>query len=174
MTNIVCDVESDGPAPGIHSMVWFGAVLVTPELNITFEAKLAPISESYSDEALAVSGLTREQTLVFPEPSIAMIDFDNWITEHSNGRSIFWSDNNGYDFAFINYYFHRFLGRNPFGWSSQNMNSFYKGLNRNLYASFKHLRKTKHDHNPVNDAMGNAEALMAMAKHHRMRFPRES
>lgn len=28
----------------------------------------------------------------------------------------------------------------------------------------KLLRKTKHDHNPVNDAKGNAEALLTMKK----------
>jgi len=31
-------------------------------------------------------------------------------------------------------------------------------------ASWKHLRKTKHTHNPVDDAMGNAEALLEMQK----------
>jgi hypothetical protein len=30
------------------------------------------------------------------------------------------------------------------------------------YAEWKHLRKTPHDHHPVNDARGNAEALLAM------------
>jgi hypothetical protein len=28
--------------------------------------------------------------------------------------------------------------------------------------NFKHLRKTKHTHHPVDDAMGNAEALLRM------------
>lgn len=28
--------------------------------------------------------------------------------------------------------------------------------------NFKHLRKTRHTHNPVDDAMGNAEALLHM------------
>jgi hypothetical protein len=30
------------------------------------------------------------------------------------------------------------------------------------YAPWKHLRRTPHDHDPVNDARGNAEALLAM------------
>ena len=33
--------------------------------------------------------------------------------------------------------------------------SLYKGV-----ATFKHLRKTKHTHNPVDDTRGNAEALL--------------
>jgi hypothetical protein len=28
--------------------------------------------------------------------------------------------------------------------------------------NFKHLRKTRHSHNPVDDAIGNAEALLHM------------
>ena len=28
--------------------------------------------------------------------------------------------------------------------------------------NFKHLRKTRHTHNPVDDARGNAEALLVM------------
>ena len=31
-------------------------------------------------------------------------------------------------------------------------------------AKWKHLRKTKHDHNPLNDAMSNAEVLLEMQK----------
>ena len=35
----------------------------------------------------------------------------------------------------------------------------YAGLVKNAREPWKHLRKTNHDHNPVNDAMGNAEVL---------------
>jgi hypothetical protein len=31
-----------------------------------------------------------------------------------------------------------------------------------MFQNFKHLRKTEHTHNPVDDARGNAEALLAM------------
>jgi len=33
---------------------------------------------------------------------------------------------------------------------------------KDTFATFKHLRKTKHTHHPVDDARGNAEALLAM------------
>jgi hypothetical protein len=38
----------------------------------------------------------------------------------------------------------------------------YKGLKRDLRSNFKHLRKTAHTHNPVDDARGNAEAMLTM------------
>lgn len=33
---------------------------------------------------------------------------------------------------------------------------------KNTFVNFKHLRKTRHSHHPVDDAKGNAEALLAM------------
>ena len=50
----------------------------------------------------------------------------------------------------------------PFGHSSQNLGSLYKGLVQDTFKNFKHLRKTTHTHHPVDDARGNAEALLAM------------
>lgn len=54
--------------------------------------------------------------------------------------------------------------KNPFGFSSQNLGSLYKGLVKDAAKSFKHLRKTAHTHDPVDDVRGNAEALLAMQK----------
>lgn len=161
--NIVVDIETDGPCPGMHSMICFGAVIVEPGFQRTFYAQLKPISDIYIPEALAVSGFTREQTLKFPDPRDTMHNFEIWIKQHcENKRPIFWSDNNSFDAGFINYYFWKYLGRNPFGWSSSNIGSLYKGITRDIYATFKHLRETPHTHNPVDDARGNAEALLKM------------
>lgn len=163
---IMVDVEADGPIPGDYSMVSFGAVLVDEKLENTFYSEpLAPISKKYDERALAISGYPRdylERTGV--DPAQRMLAFEEWIQKNVPKKPVFISDNNGFDWSFINWYFHHFLGRNPFGYSSQNLNSLYKGLQRSYYASFKHLRKTKHTHHPVDDAMGNAEALVIMLR----------
>lgn len=165
MSNISVDVEADGPAPGKYSMVSFGAVVIRGDLKETFYGKVKPISEIWVPDALAVSGHTREETLQFDDPEEVMKNFAEWLKRVCRGkRPIFWSDNNGFDWQFMNYYFHTFYGSNPFGFSSRNINDLYKGLNKDVYASFKHLRKTNHDHNPVNDATGNAEALIEITK----------
>ncbi len=156
------DVESDGPIPGDYSMVCFGAVLVEPSLSQAFYGRLRPISEQWQPEALAVSGFSREQTLAFPEAQEVMRQFAAWLEEHSKGRPMFISDNNGFDWQFINWYFHHFTGTNPFGHSSTNLGSLYKGVVRDVMQNFKHLRKTPHTHHPVDDAKGNAEALLAL------------
>lgn len=167
---VMVDVESDGPIPGDYSMVCFGAVIVDDKLDKTFySGPLTPISKKYDPAALAISGYNRDYLeKMGMDPITRMTRFEEWIQVNVPKKPVFISDNNGFDWSFINWYFHHFLGRNPFGYSSQNLNSLYKGLQRDYYASFKHLRITRHTHNPVDDAMGNAEALVVMLKE----FPR--
>lgn len=160
MSYIVVDVESDGPIIGNHSMVCFGAVHVDKQglLNNTFYGKLAPISSVYVKDALAVSGFTRKEHEKFDDPSITMQDFEVWLRQFNNPTLI--SDNNGYDASWINYYFHRFVGNNPFGWSSRRLGDLFCGYYNDAKYQWKKHRITKHTHNPVDDAKGNAEALL--------------
>ena len=165
MSYIMVDVETDGEIPGTndYSMIAIGAVVVRPGLADTFYGQLEAISHKWSDEALKVSGHTRFETLGFEKPRKVMQKFDEWISKVNVGkRPMFVSDNNGFDFMFVSWYFWHFLGRNPFGHSSTNLGSLYKGIIKDTFKNFKHLRKTKHTHNPVDDAMGNAEALLHM------------
>ena len=162
MPYVMVDIESDGPIPGDYSMICFGAVIVEPELKRTFYGQLKPFSDKFIPEALAVSGFTREATMAFDDPKSVMESFRDWVKTECKGRAMFISDNNGFDWQFINWYFHHFLGSNPFGFSSTNLGSLYKGLVKDTSQNFKHLRKTKHTHHPVDDAMGNAEALLVM------------
>jgi DNA polymerase III epsilon subunit-like protein len=162
MSLIVVDVEADGPVPHLYSMVSFGAVVVEPSLALAFKGEVRPVSERWLPEALAVSGVSREQHLRFEEPGPVMARFERWIQESSKGRPVFASDNLAFDWQWINYYFHAYLGRNPFGWSGRRIGDLYCGMLRDGYATWKHLRRTAHDHDPVNDARGDAEALLAM------------
>ena len=109
MSYIVVDVEADGPIPSMYSMVCFGAVIVEPTLSKTFYGKVKATSSKWIPEALAVSGFTREEHQAFNDPKKIMEDFDKWIKENSDGKPVFISDNNGFDWQWINYYFHYYL-----------------------------------------------------------------
>jgi len=170
MSYFMVDVEADGPIPGDYSMVCFGAVLVEPSLGKTFYGQLKPISEHWVPEALRVSGFSRDETLAFDDPKRVMEQFGAWVRADSTGRPMFISDNNGFDWQFINWYFHHFTGDNPFGYSSSNLGSLYKGVVKDAFSSFKHLRKTKHTHHPVDDARGNAEALLQIKEKHGLKI----
>jgi len=158
----VVDVESDGPCPGLYSMVCFGAVNVGT--GVSFCGRVKPISESWIPEALAISGFTREDHLGFYSSEGEMKKFAEWLNNNCSfkSRPIFWSDNLAFDWQWINYYFHRYLGSNPFGHSGRRINDLYSGLVKDCRASNDWKRKyriTKHTHDPVDDARGNAEAL---------------
>jgi hypothetical protein len=162
MTDIIVDVEADGPAPGLYSMVCFGAVVCDGVFDKTFYGQTAPITSIHIPEALAVSGFTREQHEAFDQPMMTMVKFNRWLKEFPD-RVTMWSDNPAFDWMFINYYLWRYPGENPMGWSARRIGDVYCGHMGNLRARWKNkLRKTVHDHNPVNDAKGNAEALWAI------------
>ena len=129
-------------------------------LEQTFYVELRPISKKFVPVALALSGFTREQTLAFSEPKEVMWNFVSWVTEVGDGRLNFLSDKNGFDWKFINWYFHHFTGANPFGISSTNLGSHYMGPVRDTTKNFKHPRKTRHTHNPVDDRKRNAMAQL--------------
>jgi hypothetical protein len=83
------------------------------------------------------------------------------------GKTHFISDNLAYDWQWINYYFHYFGNGNPFGFSGRRIGDLYCGMKMDTGLNQewkKKYRKTSHDHNPVNDAIGNAEALLEMKK----------
>ena len=88
--------------------------------------------------------------------------FDKWLMEVLKGeKPIFMSDNPAFDWQWINDGFWSTLGKNPFGHSGRRIGDFYAGLVGDFMDSnsWKKLRVTLHDHNPVNDAMGNLEAF---------------
>lgn len=175
MSLFVVDVESDGPCPGLYSMISFGAVLLDGKQDKTFLGKVEPLpGAKRNEEAAAISGVSREEHLTYPSCQFTMSAFKTWIVEvNEDSRAIMISDNPAFDWQFINYYFHLFCGGNPFGFSARRIGDIYSGLVKNFKASsdWKSFRKTKHDHNPVNDSLGNAEAIIAFCKQYNVKIP---
>lgn len=165
---IMVDIEANGPIPGDYSMIELGAIYIDPErkLDNVFYGKLKPlVGAKVQQEALDSIGRTHEETLEFYDSNIVMNNFKEWLKDlkpSAGKRLMFISDNNGFDFMFVCWYFWHFCNENPFGHSSTNLGSLYKGCMKDFFKSFKHLRKTKHTHNPVDDARGNVEALLEM------------
>ena len=164
MSYIMVDVEADGPIPGAYSMIALGAVVVDDRLDRTFYGCLKPMTDRWQSGSLEISGFSREDTMTFDTPRDVMVRFDAWLATVTTAELHFVSDNNGFDWQLVNFYFHHFLGRNPFGHSSLNLGSLYKGVVRNMAENFKHLRLTAHTHNALDDALGNAEALLAICR----------
>ncbi len=161
---ILVDVEATGISPFSGVMTEFGAVefksrasfhgVIWRAIPDSENPAKPKIVEPYIDESI-----TRQKEYK------TMKSFKEWLDKIcGNTRPVFVSDNNGYDSQWINYYFDKTLGVNPFGHSSRRISDFWAGTQKDFSNTqkWKKYRTTEHDHNPVNDAMGNAEALAAI------------
>lgn len=166
MSWIVVDVEADGPCPALYSMISFGAVVMEPGAARRFKGLTAPVSEAWLEQVLPISGVTRPEHEAYPDPAETLAAFDAWLAEiaRDGGYLTFVSDNPAFDWQFINYYFHRYLGRNPFGHSARRIGDLYAGWKGDARRAtdWKRLRRTAHTHDPLDDAAGNVEALLEM------------
>lgn len=129
-TYISVDVETAGPNPANYSLLSIGACSVFEPLE-TFYVELQPVHEAFSPEALQISGLSmdglREHGI---PPQKAMRRFADWTQKVTppEDRAVFVAFNAPFDWMFVNEYFHRYLGHNPFGHSALDMKAFYMGL----------------------------------------------
>jgi hypothetical protein len=158
-TYIMADIESNGPIPGDYSMTSLGAVIVDGKLDKTFKINIKPISKKFDPSRRQ---FIDEKDAV--DAKEAMQKFKEWILKNSSGTPVFISDNNGFDWMFICWYFWHFLGENPFGYNSQNLNSLNKGLNKNLYAKLDSLRERNLIHDALEDAKDNAKIFHELRK----------
>lgn len=172
MSFFVVDVEADSKSPASGSMVCFGAVKLDKELDKTFYGETSPINVRFNPEALAISGFSREQHVMFQSGEKTMKEFHDWVIDvNRNGRPIFISDNLAFDWMWICYYFDLYNLRNPFGYSGRRIGDLIAGLECDMRFQWKKWRITKHDHNPVNDAKGNAEVLLKLVRDYNLNIP---
>jgi len=170
---ISVDVETSGPIPGEYSMLSIGACLVdTPET--TFECTLKPLNRNVDPDALAVTGFSLEDLERRGiEPHQAMTKFGAWVKSACGEGDVpvFVGLNAPFDWSFINYYFHRFHGENPFGFTALDIKAYYMGVMncswRNTRSSVmaEHLHPMqKGNHNAVQDAIYQAELFRLARK----------
>lgn len=164
MSLILVDVEATGLSPFSGVMTEFGAVEFKSRASfhgVLWESMPDPENPAKP----IVLGNKRSDDEQYTHEYDVMASFAAWLDDIcGKSRPIFVSDNNGYDSQWVNYYFDKTIGKNPFGHSSRRISDFWAGLNRDFYNTqkWKRYRVTEHDHNPVNDAMGNAEALQRL------------
>jgi hypothetical protein len=160
MSLIFVDVEATAISPFSGVMTEFGAVEYKSRASfhgVLWEA--SPDPENPAKPKL--HGKSRSETKQWEHD--VMTKFSEWLNQFG-GRPIFVSDNNGYDSQWVNYCFDKTIGKNPFGHSSRRISDFWAGLQGDWYNTqkWKKYRITPHDHNPVNDAMGNVEAFQKL------------
>lgn len=163
---ISVDVETAGPIPGEYSLLSIGACDAY-DPNRQFICELKPITTAFVPEALAVTGLsldTLAQTGL--DPKDAMTQFGTWAQSLARDREtlVFVGFNAAFDWSFVNYYFHQFIGANPFGFAALDIKSFYMGATGCDWSETRSSRITAAlkarqagDHNALHDALFQAE-----------------
>lgn len=163
----VCvDVETAGPVPSQYAMLSIGACLVEND-SVNFYTELKPDRKDFTPEALAISGLSLDELeLHGTEPGEAMRSFAEWVESvvPADSRAVFVALNAPFDWMFINDYFFRYLGRNPFGHSALDVKAFYMGMTGVSWAetSLNRINEKLKDeirltHNALRDAQDQAE-----------------
>lgn len=156
---IFVDVEASGQSPINGVMTEFGCV--HEKSKRTFHGVLYKGEPDPKNPAKPIVG---ESVATDLEVASELL---SWLEEVGGGeRAVFVSDNPAYDFQWISAMFDKANITNPFGWSGRRISDFWAGLQNNWgdTQSWKSLRVTAHDHNPVNDAMGNVEAFQELKK----------
>ena len=168
---ISIDVESSGPNPGQYSLLSIGACTLT-EPRQTFYVEIKPDKETSLSEALAISGLSME-TLAADgeEPQAALQRLTDWLKEivPDGEKPLFVAFNAPFDWMFVNDYFLRYLGYNPFGHAALDIKSYYMGQEHVKWSQTSMKYISDHldgngplSHNALKDAIDQAKIFEKM------------
>ena len=165
------DVETAGPNPTRYSLLSIGACMVV-DPGRSFYVELQPLSDDATAEALAISGLSLEELAErgLP-PAEAMSRFEAWLKAEvpAGQQPVFVAFNAAFDWMFVSDYFHRFLGRNPFGHAALDLKAYYMGLTgvhwsetTMRYLAARYLQDRRLTHHALRDAQDQAELFCRM------------
>lgn len=170
---ISVDIETAGPIPGVCSLLSIGACVIGRPAE-RFYIEVQPLNLHCDPEALAVTGFNlRTQIARGINPKEAMLQFAHWITSviDATHQPIFVGFNAAFDWSFINYYFHLYLGHNPFGFTAVDIKSLYMGATGCRWQETKSSRidtryniKNHSNHNALDDALYQAEMFMRITE----------
>lgn len=130
------DVEADGPAPGLNSMLSFASAAFLPDKTLVsaFSANLELLEGASSDpdtmrwwqtEPEAWAACRRD----LQAPATVMPQYVAWL-KGLNATPVFVGYPASFDFMFVTYYLHRFAGESPFGFSALDIKSYAMAVMR--------------------------------------------
>jgi ribonuclease T len=168
---ISVDVETAGPHPFEYSLLSIGACTVSGPGD-SFYAELQPVNDRVLPEAMRISGLSFSKLKAkgIP-PKEAMERFAAWTVQATppGHTPVFVAFNAPFDWMFVNDYFHRYLGQNPFGHSALDLKAFFMGLTGAAWLETSMSHVTRHylgerqlTHHALRDALDQAEIFRLM------------
>lgn len=170
-TYISVDVEAAGPLPPAYSMLSLGAVVVD-DPQATFYVEFKPLNDKSVPAAMKVVGRTLQDfARIGRDPKDAMAAFRDWLDSVAKAATpVFVGFNATFDWTFVNFYFHQYLGENPFGIGGIDIKSYYMGLSGGTWEDTRSSRipaelkdsSRRHTHNALDDAIEQAALFRRM------------
>lgn len=165
-TLIFVDIESSGPIPSQYSLLSIGACSLW-EPRQSFYIELQPDSEIFSEQSMKVNHLSLEKLADDGiHPSEAMQRFGDWVgrTVPEGNQAVFAAFNAPFDWMFINDYFHRYIGHNPFGHKALDIKAYYMGMHNTSWTETSYKIVCEHyqikrglTHHALDDAIDAAK-----------------
>lgn len=128
------DVETDGPIPGVYSMLSIGSAAYTAEKEylggFTVNLETLPGAAQHPEtmkwwEGQREAWAACRRDLLAPED--AMRKYLAWL-KALPGEPVFVAYPAAFDFMYVCWYLNRFAGENPFGWHALDIKTFAMAL----------------------------------------------
>jgi DNA polymerase III epsilon subunit-like protein len=165
---IIVDIEASGPTPGKFAMLSLGAATLAKPTR-TFYRELKPDSDAFDEEALSISKLSMDKLAKSgTSPEEAMQEFGDWVDQVTpEGKfPVFTAFNAAFDWMYVNTYFHRYLGYNPFGHKALDIKALFMGLHKVPFLDTSHHHICQYyglqsslSHHALEDAVQEAQLL---------------
>lgn len=160
------DCETDGPIPGMNSMLSFGSAAYTADKKLiaTFEANLELLEGATANEATMNWWKTQPEAWAacresLQQPEVAMKKYLEWL-KALPGKPVFVAYPVAFDFMFVYWYLLRFTGESPFSHSALDIKTLAMALLKKEYRAStkknmpKHwFDKLPHTHKALDDAI---------------------
>lgn len=180
------DIETDGPIPGRNSMLSLGAAAFkinedgSAEIVSTWSSNFETLPEASANIDTMNWWKTQNEAWEVVQkdkrdPKDAMVEFVQWVkqvSKENKAKPVFVAYPAGFDFTFVIWYMHAFVGESPFSFSCLDMKSyamaklgkeFHETSKRNMPSEWFSY-KNKHTHIALEDAIEQGWMFVEMMK----------
>lgn len=177
---ISTDVESDGPIPGVNSMLSFASVALTTAGDVisTFEVNLELLEGAVQDDDTMAWWSGQTEAWKYCRENLqpiekAMQDYLLWV-EELPGTPVFVAYPAGYDFMFMYWYMMRFVKKSPFSFSALDIKTYasavlridFRKTTKDRFKKEWFDKRFQHSHKTLDDAMEQGLLFINMRKAH--------
>lgn len=180
------DIEADGPAPGLNSMLSLGAAAFTADgaLVDTFSANLKALPVAREDPRTMRWWAKQPEAwnacrTQLRDPERGMRSFNTWVHAHAKtlGTPVMVAYPAAFDTMWVQWYLHRFVGEDPFRRRAIDVKTLAMvAMGKGYRTAVKALMPrhwhtvSKHTHVAVDDAIEQGELFMNIVRELNVQF----